>query len=46
LRISDQTGALSKGIAVSNESSELIQRLVPCASIRPPAAIVSSIIWK
>ena len=44
--MSDQTGVLSNGIAVSKESSELIQRLVPCASILPPAATVSSIISK
>ena len=45
-RMSHHTGVLSKGIALSKESSVLIQRLVPCTSILPPAAMVSSTIWK
>src|SRR5262249_56166852 len=42
LRRSRHIGALSNGIALSNESRALIQRLEVCTSILPPAATVSS----
>ena len=41
-RSSRQTGSLSKGRRVSNESSTFSERLCTWANMRPPAAAVSS----